>query len=232
MKKGVEILVFSILACVILVVEFFYIPWGSINKNSSIGQVNYSQGVVFNGSITNAPKSSGSYNSYSEFISPTITSSYNSYQSAPRSSYSKSSTSNSQTYNYNVIRKSENQYVSSTTASSSSMMGASTLASNNATSSSFSGIDNTPSLSGGLTSLNSDMLKDKDKKKDLNQTPFNEESNSDPLSVSDFGSKMRKASMSPPPPELTVDSYYALPFILIVYLLLRIYRLRFKKHVV
>jgi hypothetical protein len=72
MKNGKEILVFSIIACAILVLEFFYLPWGSINKDSSTTDI--VTGVHIDESITNAQSFTGSSVSQG-FTSPALTSS-------------------------------------------------------------------------------------------------------------------------------------------------------------
>lgn len=200
MKNGKEILVFSIIACAILVLEFFYLPWGSINKTSSVS--NIVKGVTFDGSISNAPSTSGSIvvqNFSSPMISPSH--SFTGHSASGSGSYSKSSSiqSSANTFGSSYSARSRSFSVSGSgvgsgdggsygSSSSSSMQSSSSFGSNS------------------LSSLNSlGQSAGENNQSGLSSQMFDGSQSSE---SSVMGDKMKKVSMTSPPPDDPLDADY------------------------
>lgn len=223
MKNGKEILVFSIIACAILVLEFFYLPWGSINKTSSVS--NIVKGVTFDGSISNAPSTSGSIVAQS-FSSPVISSSHSFTGHSTGGSYSKSSGTQSSANTYG------SRYSTGARSLSVSGSGVSSGGSGDAGfygSSSSSSMQSSSSFgSNSLSSLNSlGQSGGENSQSGLSSQMFD---GSQSFGSSNMGDKMKKVSMTSPPPDDPLDADYLFLLLSIGFFLYKYFKsLNFKQ---
>jgi hypothetical protein len=209
MKNGKEILVFSIIACAILVLEFFYLPWGSINKTSSVS--NIVKGVTFDGSISNAPSTSGSIvaqNFSSPMISPSH--SFTGHSASGSGSYSKSSSiqSSTNTFGSSYSARSRSFSVSGSGVGSGSYGGSDGSGDGGSYgSSSSSSMQSSSSFgSNSLSSLNSlGQSTGENNQSGLSSQMFDGSQSSE---SSVMGDKMKKVSMTSPPPDDPLDADY------------------------
>jgi hypothetical protein len=216
MRKSNEILVFSIIACAILVLEFFYLPWGSINKNSTISSNNITQSVQFEGGAPNTSTFSDA--SYGGGFSPQIS---NTSSSFSHRAFSHSAVKTNRTATYSVLRSSTDD--DNRVTSFGGVVGGNELAGASYTNTSHNlSSDVAPSFNvGGFSSSNGLALQSR-QEKGLNKLFQN---NSGGAEV-DFNSGLSKVSMGGgggmiPPPAVPLDASEILYLLLMIYLVVK-----------
>ena len=230
MKNGKEIFIFSLVACAILVLEFFYLPWGSINKNSK--ESNFVKGVTIDKSITDAHSTSG-YTVAQNFSSPSITPTHTFSGSTSRGNYSTSVNYESASTSFH---NQPSTYSYRSSVSGSALGSGGSLGINN---NGMSSPSSTQSSSFGTSSLSSPssfgQLGGLSSQSDMSSNTFD---GSQAFGSLPAGDKMKKVSMSTlPPPEDPLDADYLFLILAIVFLMykyiihLKLKRSEQKKHV-
>jgi hypothetical protein len=214
MRKGNEILIFSIIACAILVLEFFYLPWGSINKNSISQTSNVIQGVRFEGGIPNAPSHSSGSSYGGGFVSPTI----NRSASVGHASYSASGTQDRKFANYSVYSHSSDNDQTAPVANGGGVVGVNEI--NTSSASSKNSSNDLGGLNfGGLTALNGPLVQTKLNKNQGTTLFQNNSGNADADLNNGLNSNPRMKE--PPPPDSPIDNNYVLYMLVMIYLVVK-----------